>query len=70
MSCYSQQNHTSPILISQLRAKNLYSSYSSAGSSSIPMNMTNIEGNIDIERLYPDEDETEVGNYAKKENIY
>ena len=47
MSCYYQQNHINPISTSQLRAKNLYSSYSSVDSSLILMTVTNV-GEISI----------------------
>ena len=73
MSCKSVEKHTSPTQNFELPEKSLQSSYSCAGSSSIPMDVvegnenSNVEGDISVVGLTPKKSIPEAKNYMRKQ---
>ena len=73
MSCNSVEKHTSPTQNFELPGESLQSSYSCAGSSSLPMDVvegnenSNVEGDIAVVSLTPDESILETENCTRKQ---
>ena len=72
MSCNSVEKHTTPTQNFELPEKSLQSSYSCAGSSSLPMDVAegnenaNVEGDIVVVSLTPNESIHEAEIYTRK----
>ena len=73
MSCNSIEKYTSPTQNFELPEKSLQSSYSCAGSSSLPMDVAkgnenaHVEKDIAVVSLTPDESIPEAKNYTRKQ---
>ena len=73
MSCNSIEKHTTPTQNFELTGESLQSSYSCAGSSSLSMDVAegnenaNVEGDIAVVSLTPEESITEAENYMRKQ---
>ena len=73
MSCNSVEKHTNPTQNFELPGESLQSSYSCASSSSLPMDVVegnenaNVEKDITVARLTPEESILEAENYMRKQ---